>query len=230
MLGHRIGQLMATRAVQHQGAQTGAKARGFAVPVAHQAHRGDHQRGGREAACVFFDLDVGQGLQRFSQAHVVGQDAAQALGAQKLQPVQPLLLVRAQAGMHTGRQGHLGDGAGALELLHQGLQRRRTLPHRALAQGGTGSQGFQPRQAQAGLRKIDPALAHQLQQGSQPGAQRLGGQAHKAALGIATRHVDKRRQLRLPGGGVGRVLRGLGDQVGQPGQHVVALAVQFHAQ
>ena len=51
-----------------------------------------------------------------------------------------------------------------------------------------------------------------------------------AALRIATRHVNKGRQLRLPGRCIGRVLRRLGDQVRQPGQHVVALAVQFHAQ
>ena len=124
-------------------------------------------------------------------------------GRAKLQPVQPLLLVRAQVGMHAGGLGTSGKG----------LAPWASAPWPEAAPCHTTPRpgrhwGVQPRQAQAGLRKSPGAVAHQLQQGGHhPRPQRLGGQAHKAA-GIATRHVgDKRRQLRLPGGGIGQVLR-----------------------
>jgi hypothetical protein len=72
--------------------------------------------GWRQAAGVLFDLDVGQRLQGFAQAHVVGQNAGQPMGAQKLQPVQALLLVGAQAGLHAGGHGHLGHLGAATQL------------------------------------------------------------------------------------------------------------------
>ena len=75
-----------------------------------------------EPPCIFFHLNVGQGLQGFAQAHVVGQNAAQAVHAQELQPVQALLLVGAQAGLHAGRHRHLGQLGVAAELPHHGAQ------------------------------------------------------------------------------------------------------------
>ena len=79
MVVQAVGQLMPVFAVQHQAAQVGAKARGLALPIAHQADRRHDQRRVFQAAGVFFNLDVDQGLQRFAQPHVVGQDAAQTV-------------------------------------------------------------------------------------------------------------------------------------------------------
>ena len=65
--------------------------------------------------------EPGQRLQGFAQAHVVGQDAAEAVGGQVGEEVKALELVRAQLGGHAGRQvgRHAGlDLAGAaLDLL-----------------------------------------------------------------------------------------------------------------
>jgi hypothetical protein len=133
VLGHAGGHFMAVFAVQHQAAQPRAKAFGFAPPVAHQADRGNDERGLRQAACVFFDLDVGQRLQGFAQAHVVGQDAGQTVFAQKLQPVQALLLVGAQAGLHAGGHRHFGHFGAATQTLHHLAQVVRAFPHRAFA-------------------------------------------------------------------------------------------------
>ena len=106
---HGVGHCVPIFAVQHQAAQLRAKARSLALPVAHQAHRRNDEGRVGQAPSVFFDLNVGQRLQGFAQAHVVSQDAAQGVLAQKLQPVQALLLVRAQAYPHAGRHGHRGQ-------------------------------------------------------------------------------------------------------------------------
>ena len=223
-----VGHLVAVLPVQNQRAQAGAEALRFALPVAHQANRRNDECRVSQAACVFFDLEVGQGLQGFAQAHVVGQDAVQPRAAQELQPVQALLLVGAQAGVHALGQQHLGQGAAAGELGHQFLQRSGTRPYRAFAQGRPGAQGLHAAHAQAVAQQVVLAIAHQLQQGGQPGAQRLGGDADEAVIGLA--HVDKWRQHAFAGGLVCRGIRQLVQQAGQPRQDVVAFAVYFHAQ
>ena len=219
---------MALLAMQYQAAQLRAKTRGLTPPIAEQADRRDDQCRRGQPAGVFLNLDVRQCLQGFAQPHVVGQDAAQAVGAQKLQPVQALLLVGAQLGLQAGRHRHRGQFAAAAQALRQFTQRLRTGPHRAFAQTHCGAQGVEPRQLEAVARKIMAALAHQLQQRLQPGLQALGRQPHKAAVGLRQVHVI--RQRRRPSGWVRRAVRGLRDQAGQPGQDVVALAVDLHAQ
>ena len=150
--------------MQHQAAQLRTKARGFPLPVAQQADRGDDQRRLAQAAGVFFDLDVGQCLQGLAQAHVVGQDTAQAVGAQKLQPVQALLLVGAQLGLQAGRHWYRWQLDVAAKRLSQLLQGLCTCPHRPFAQADGSTQRIQTREFEAVARKIMAALAHQFQQ------------------------------------------------------------------
>ena len=105
-------------------AQTGAKAGGFALPIAQQTHRGHDQGRACEATCFFFGQDVRQGLQGFAQAHVVGQDARQLVRAQKLQPIQALLLVGPQSGLQArgcAHRGQAGEASHLLDQLHQAL-------------------------------------------------------------------------------------------------------------
>ena len=72
-------------------------------------------------------------------------------------------------------------------------------------------------------------VAHQLQQRGHPGLERVRRQANEA-LAVGLRQVDKRRQRGLAGNRVGRAGRCGGNQLGQPRQDVVALAVDLHAQ
>ena len=106
--GHLGSGVVALLAVHHQAAQAGREALGLAPPVAHQADGRDDQGGPGQPAGFFLQQHMGQRLQRLAQAHVVGQDAVQAVAAQELQPVQALLLVRPQAGLQAVGRCHLG--------------------------------------------------------------------------------------------------------------------------
>ncbi|MNS94593.1 hypothetical protein D3C72_1288160 [compost metagenome] len=104
----QFGEMLAApRALQGQHAQIGCEALGFVQPVGHQAGR--HHRQGRcaQAPGLFLQQQMCQGLQGLAQPHVVAEDAAGAHLAQRLQPVQALLLVRAQAGLQPGRRFYL---------------------------------------------------------------------------------------------------------------------------
>ena len=107
---------VAIEAVQDDGAQVGRETGKFGGPVRHQSGRHDNERGAVEAAVGFLDDQVGDGLCRLAEAHVVGQQPAEAGFAQVLQPVDAVLLVWSQGGVETGwhrRLGDLGDGAEA---------------------------------------------------------------------------------------------------------------------
>ena len=88
--GHVGEAARPVRALQGQHAQAGRHAGGFGLPVEEQRGGQHHQRRAGEAAAFLFQQHMGQGLRRLAQAHLVGQDAAQALGAQVLQPGQAL--------------------------------------------------------------------------------------------------------------------------------------------
>ena len=134
---------MSQQAMMNVGAQTGAKAGRFALPIAQQTHRGHDQGRLRQATCLFFGQDVRQGLQGFAQAHVVGQDTGQLVLPQKLQPVQALMLIRPQGRLQIGGHAHFGQAFKATHLLQQIHQALGTRPGHILAQRGGGTQGFQ---------------------------------------------------------------------------------------
>ncbi len=60
----------------------------------------------------------GQGLDRLTESHVVGQDATQPVLPQERQPGEPVSLVRAQAGVERGRWSHRRDRTGREQTLH----------------------------------------------------------------------------------------------------------------
>ena len=66
------------------------------APVRPHARRADHEARTIQAAGLFLHENVGEGLHRLAQAHVVGKDAAQAVAVQELQPIQPSLLIGAK--------------------------------------------------------------------------------------------------------------------------------------
>ncbi|MNM96100.1 hypothetical protein D3C81_1085660 [compost metagenome] len=90
--------------MQGQHAQVGGEAFGLVQPVGDQAGRHHHQRRRGQAAGLFFQQHVGQRLQGFAEAHVVGEDAAGVHLTQRLHPAQAFVLVGAQLGAQAFRQ------------------------------------------------------------------------------------------------------------------------------
>ena len=82
--------------VQRQHAQRGREACRLGEPVRDQAGRADDESRPVEPAGRLLDQHMRQGLHRLAQAHVVGEDAAELVAAQELQPVQPVALIGAQ--------------------------------------------------------------------------------------------------------------------------------------
>ena len=152
----------------HVGAQFWTKTLRFTLPIAEQADRCNDQGGLCQTTGLFLDQDVRQGLQGFTQAHVICQDAGQPVLPQKLQPVQALLLVGTQRGLQPGGHRHRRQGLLPPHVLHQAQKALRALPNRPLAQSHRTAQGFQARQTQTVALPIVSALTVQLHQHDQP--------------------------------------------------------------
>ncbi len=125
------------RTVMGDHAQARRELGAFPHPVGHQAGGAHHQGGIGHPSPGAFIQQMGEGLDGFSQTHVVGEDAAQAQIGQKPQPTDPLFLV--------GPQGR-----------EQSLR---------LVQGTHGPERLQPRAeiAQRGRHRpfLDPEILHQ---------------------------------------------------------------------
>ena len=248
MSRHAGCHLVALAAVQHQHAQTRREAHGLAPPVPHQTDRGHDQHRQVEPSSVLFSQDVGQRLQRFAQPHVVSQNAAQPVRAQKLQPSQALQLVGTQLGHQPCGRGQVGQGAVPGQLADHFAQLVRALPASGLAavsqQRRTHTQRLQARQTQPATFEVAvfvaTAFGHQLQQRLQPRPQRLARQAQIATTVLL--EIDVRRQLQ--GGihglggrdGAGRSRFALGacrqlcQQLRQQRQNIAPYAIDVHAQ
>ena len=174
MLEHAL----AARAVDGQAAQAGHELFRFALPVG-QHRGGHHDEVGALEAAFHHMLDEGQGLHGLAQAHLVGQNAAEAVFRQEVEVGQALQLVAAQIGLQRlwRRYGpHLAEGADlfaqvvpegvrarAGQVFQQAVQHRRLelleLGLRRLA--GVQAQGrelvgdlFQPGFGQAGVGAV----------------------------------------------------------------------------
>ena len=108
-------------AVQGQDAQVRREFSGLGHPVENQRSRADDEHGPGAPRCRFERVEERQHLQRFAQAHFVGQDAAESVGAQKMQPGHALLLIRPQDGFQVAR-------AAAVEVSPRRVAGRRAPP------------------------------------------------------------------------------------------------------
>ena len=231
--------------MQRQHAQAGRHARSLGLPVEEQRGGQHHQRGAGEPARFLLGQHVGQGLCGFAQAHVVGQDAAQALLAQVLQPGQALQLVGAQLHLQPLRRCHRLGRADAAQALGQVGQARIALqlPVVAPAIHGAHTVGLHQPGAQgldaAGLPRaqvqriailalVTGRVGQQVHHGAHDGLERPGGRVDAFAAGCAQRNdgdiVDGGHLLRVQPAGIAA------QQVGQQRRQVQGFAVDLDTQ
>ena len=133
----------AVRSLEDEDAQIGGEFRGLTLPVHHHAGRGDHERG---LAPIPARLDLGekmgQGLEGFPEAHVIGEDAMEAVREKKLHPLVAFALVVAQLGTKTRRHGDTLDRREVAQLflefddLARDLDRERFIAEFPSEEGG----------------------------------------------------------------------------------------------
>ena len=137
MLGG-TGNLHATLGLgAHDGAhiKRGGKALQLGSPVVHERRGAYHERG-LGVPRLHARQNVRDHLQRFAQAHIVGQDAAEAQMLKRAEPLVAVDLVATQRGLERGgyRKVHLAERVQALDGTAErgvaiGLERRRAREH-----------------------------------------------------------------------------------------------------
>ncbi len=123
------------RPLKGEDAQRGGKLLSFFFPIRHDTFRCEDQARQIGPAAHLFAVKMTEGLNGFPESHIIGEDTAEALLAEELQPLESVLLI----GPETGEEflGGLGRNRRleALELLRpfsQGfgsLVDNRLLPH-----------------------------------------------------------------------------------------------------
>ena len=118
----------AVAAVEHVHPQARRELGDLAVPVRHEGRRRDDERGAIEATLLLLREEMRDGLERLAEAHVVGEDAADAARPQVLEPGEALDLVRTERSDEAGRRLRgterrrdelLGPGAGRAVAAHR---------------------------------------------------------------------------------------------------------------
>mmetsp|Transcript_21087 Transcript_21087/g.81836 ORF Transcript_21087/g.81836 Transcript_21087/m.81836 type:complete len:573 (+) Transcript_21087:990-2708(+) len=227
-IGHRLGG--AVGAVPGHELQPRCDPCGLMLPVEEQRGRHDDQGRTVQPPRLLLDPDMGQGLGRLAQAHVVGQDAGQPLLAQMLQPGQAVQLIgpqrQAQAGglseglRRPRRQEALAEGAQAGVAVDLPAA-ARVVFDRAQA---FGVPGVQPQR----LALVELGGLEQVQQGQHHGLQGRGQRVIAPPPGRAQRDegviLDRADGDRIEPALVAA------QQIGQQGRQVQALAVHLHAQ
>ena len=213
---------VAVEPMQHDDAEVRRELRQLGRPVGDQAGGNDDQRRTVEPCLLVLDGDVGNGLRGLAQAHVVGQEAAQPMRAQVLQPGDAVLLVGAQRGLEPGRHVDGRDLRRATELGGVGLDGARIVPPR-------GQQVFEVEQAGSlGGLELEaavggaPSRIDQVRHHGQQTADALGRQLEDAAV------VQAGDELAI--GDEGRVHAAAVEQAREDGQQRHAGAVDLDAE
>ena len=110
--------------VHQQQAERRCELDRFVDPVPQNARGGHDEAGAVHAAAFLLDEDVRERLQRFAQAHVIGQNAVQAEFAQELHPRGTFALIIAQTGLQRLRRLDERDALEVLQLLRKGRKLR----------------------------------------------------------------------------------------------------------
>ena len=114
VLANLLEAFLAGIAMQAEHPKTGGEASGLLAPVVHKRRRHHNERRPVQSERFLLHQHVRQRLHGLAKAHVVGQHAAQVVLAQKLHPVQSLVLVAAQGCRQGKRQRHLAHAWASL--------------------------------------------------------------------------------------------------------------------
>ncbi len=175
----RNGTEVALRAMQNEYTQRRCNARGFALPVEDQRGGHDDEARAVETPRIFLDEQMGQGLCRFAQSHVIREYAAQIMAAQVLQPGQPFELVRPQRQAEPGRRRDRCDAGAAAQARRSGFDGTQA--------GGAGDFGkrFETRRIQPGNPQAMIAALfaiEQIDEQTQDWFEARCGEAHALAV------------------------------------------------
>ena len=128
-------------------------------PVADHTARGHHEARTVEPTRTLFDQQVRQRLDRLAEPHVVGQDPAEAVAAQKPEPVQAPGLVVAEITAKGSRRLDHGKRLAARELLRELAQALAASPlHLRQREQASRIREGEPQRA------VPPTLVEQLDQ------------------------------------------------------------------
>ena len=97
-------QVVPVIAVPQHAAQFRHKTGNFGLPVRQHRGRADDQRRALQLSGGFQRSNVRQGLHGFSKPHVVRQHATEPGAVERLQPVQPVLLIGAEICLEADRR------------------------------------------------------------------------------------------------------------------------------
>lgn len=175
--------LVSLVAVEGESAEVGGEAGGFIEPIGEDGRGTDHQGGAIQAALFFFEEHVGESLDGFTQAHVVGEDTAEVEFAEELDPAEAVELVGAQFGAESEGWGE-GSGLGGLaEAMGEGLEMGMGFP---MPIGGLGKvaelDGAEAMDGDA-TGGVEGAGGVEFHQGGEDGAEAIDGEGDAASVG-----------------------------------------------
>ena len=135
VLRNLLAQIVPRRAAfQHEHLQVRREPLRLAPPVVQHGRRADDERRlGIFRVALLEPRQPGERLQRFAEAHVVGQDAAELDLREVAEKIEAVLLIRAQIGLQTLGQFHGGNALEIPDALAQRLRLRRIGKTRQLA-------------------------------------------------------------------------------------------------
>ena len=205
MLGH-AGDLHATlRLGAHNGAhiERGRKALQLGGPVVHK-RRGTHHKRGFSVPRLHARQDMRDHLERFTQAHIVGQDAAKAQVFERAEPLVAVDLIAAQCGLERDRHRkvHLAERIQALDGAAErgvtiGLERGRAREHAIDEQGARCGKQHAVEQVDG----IDPQILGEAKRGSSALVQAndvAGRKARKRLMALVRIEIDGKVRGRKP--------------------------------
>ena len=122
-----LAQIVPRRAAfEHEHLHARSEPLGFAPPVVQHGRRADDERRLGILGVAFLEpREPGQSLERFAEAHVIGENAAELYLHQMDEEIEAVLLIRPEFRLQTFRQVGGGNAFEITDAVAQGLRFRR---------------------------------------------------------------------------------------------------------
>ncbi len=130
---HLVELVEPVGAVEGEVGQMGGEFVDLVFPVAHQGGGHDDEHRGGKLPVVLEAVEEGEGLEGFSQSHVVGEDATEAERVEKCQPREPQLLIAAEGRLKSGGGVDRFDPLEVAQFLREGFEFIEPFPLNRLA-------------------------------------------------------------------------------------------------